>query len=64
MKIQYTCCCGAKFIAITDAAPNSEAFDKEFAFICKFYEKFKERHASCHKRKLVMAPCEQDDFCR
>jgi len=55
MKIQYTCCCGSKFIGITEIEKCDADHTKiEMTFICAAYEKFKTRHASCHKKNNTL----------
>ncbi len=54
MKLQYSCCCGSKFIGIDDA--EHLAHEDERVASRKFleiqYEKFHRRHAPCTKIML------------
>ncbi len=64
MKIQYTCCCGSKFIGITEDAELPKLDQAEHDFVCDQYEKFKARHASCHKKERKLMSWENaNDLC-
>ncbi len=53
MKLQQACCCGAKFIGITDMTHiNCDDSRNEFIFICDKYEAFNRRHCHCHESLL------------
>jgi hypothetical protein len=52
MKIQYTCTCGAKFVSIIEGFDEENRVDGMF----ERYDKFKERHAPCHKAAIKVMP--------
>jgi hypothetical protein len=53
IKIQQTCCCGAKFIGVTDMTyMDCDDSRNEFTFICDKYEAFNRRHCHYHENRL------------